>query len=407
MSLTTLNPNLLGTDSAGASKLSSAGGLVQLHSTGQFTIANTSANNISIANTGAVTLTTNTFTVGTAMYSIANGNVGIGTASANSTLTVAGTSYISGNTTIAGNSVIVASNTALTLPVGTTAQRPTGVSGMMRFNANNAAPEYYNGSAWVSLGTLDGSSPGLAAPSAAAIYNLGVRTSGLYWLKPAGWSYPAQFYCEMNLHGGGWIYLLQRQCYSTGTSNSSLPGSYLTGQSGTPNHASSNFYGVVDQNGGTKTPQDIWNAFVGSSTAGKMYAREIQTSNGSYDESQRYVSSTDGALFSWSEFTRFFSGNYSNGTWQAGAVRVYYNNGGSYVDGKTGETWSAPSLACIHSGGYDNNIYFGNGTDNYDSNWGFGLMQGGNGFPATAGSGDGGARRTNNITRWGIIGIKA
>ena len=88
MSLTTLNPNLLGTDSAGASKLSTTGGLVQLHSTGQFTIANTTANNISIANTGAVTLTqgltsntltvsTNTATVGTSLYVIANGNVGI------------------------------------------------------------------------------------------------------------------------------------------------------------------------------------------------------------------------------------------------------------------------------------------------------------------------------------------
>lgn len=55
MPITTLNPNLLGTDSAGASKLSTAGGLVQLHSTGVFTIANTSANNISVANTGAIT----------------------------------------------------------------------------------------------------------------------------------------------------------------------------------------------------------------------------------------------------------------------------------------------------------------------------------------------------------------
>lgn len=55
MALTALNPNLLGTDSAGASKLSTAGGLVQLHSTGVFTIANTSANNISVANTGAIT----------------------------------------------------------------------------------------------------------------------------------------------------------------------------------------------------------------------------------------------------------------------------------------------------------------------------------------------------------------
>ena len=54
MPLTSLNPNLLGTDSSGASKLSTAGGLVQLHSTGVFTIANTSANTLFISNTGLV-----------------------------------------------------------------------------------------------------------------------------------------------------------------------------------------------------------------------------------------------------------------------------------------------------------------------------------------------------------------
>ena len=54
MALTSLNPNLLGTDSAGASKLSTTGGLVQLHSTGQFVVANNSANSFYVSNTGLV-----------------------------------------------------------------------------------------------------------------------------------------------------------------------------------------------------------------------------------------------------------------------------------------------------------------------------------------------------------------
>lgn len=54
MPITTLNPNLLGTDSSGASKLSTTGGLVQLHSTGVFAIANNTANNLHIANTGLI-----------------------------------------------------------------------------------------------------------------------------------------------------------------------------------------------------------------------------------------------------------------------------------------------------------------------------------------------------------------
>jgi hypothetical protein len=45
--------------------------------------------------------------------------------------------------------------TALKLPSGTTAQQPTGVSGMLRFNSETAAFEGFTGSAWGSLGGAD------------------------------------------------------------------------------------------------------------------------------------------------------------------------------------------------------------------------------------------------------------
>jgi hypothetical protein len=38
----------------------------------------------------------------------------------------------------------------LTLPVGTTAQRPTAVVGMIRYNTTTATTEIYNGTSWVS-----------------------------------------------------------------------------------------------------------------------------------------------------------------------------------------------------------------------------------------------------------------
>ena len=37
---------------------------------------------------------------------------------------------------------------AITIPVGTTAQRPTGVNGMIRYNTSNNTFEAYVGSAW-------------------------------------------------------------------------------------------------------------------------------------------------------------------------------------------------------------------------------------------------------------------
>lgn len=41
---------------------------------------------------------------------------------------------------------------AITLPAGTTAQEPTGVQGMLRFNTTTSQFEGYNGSAWASVG---------------------------------------------------------------------------------------------------------------------------------------------------------------------------------------------------------------------------------------------------------------
>ena len=41
---------------------------------------------------------------------------------------------------------------AITVPAGTTAQEPTGVQGMLRFNTSLASFEGYNGTAWGAIG---------------------------------------------------------------------------------------------------------------------------------------------------------------------------------------------------------------------------------------------------------------
>lgn len=48
--------------------------------------------------------------------------------------------------------VVLGTTTATTLPVGTTAQRPTGASGMIRFNSTLGQFEGFNGSLWSSVG---------------------------------------------------------------------------------------------------------------------------------------------------------------------------------------------------------------------------------------------------------------
>ena len=42
---------------------------------------------------------------------------------------------------------------AIILPTGTTAQRPTGVNGMMRYNSNTSKIEVFVASAWANVST--------------------------------------------------------------------------------------------------------------------------------------------------------------------------------------------------------------------------------------------------------------
>ena len=66
-------------------------------------------------------------------------------------------SQIAPDQTLNGN-VSVSGTGALTLPVGTTAQRPSPVTGMSRINSTTGFQEYYNGTSWISV---VGSNPSL------------------------------------------------------------------------------------------------------------------------------------------------------------------------------------------------------------------------------------------------------
>ena len=99
--------------------------------------------------------------------------------------------------------MILSGTGSLTLPKGTTAQRPTAVSGMIRFNTTNSKPEYYNGTTWVTVGASgDGSSYSNPASSAKSIKAIvGNPSSGVYWLQVANVNSgnPFECYCDFTI----------------------------------------------------------------------------------------------------------------------------------------------------------------------------------------------------------------
>jgi hypothetical protein len=60
------------------------------------------------------------------------------------------TTYFNGTTGVTSDSFESTTTDFITLPSGTTAQRPTGVIGMIRFNTTISSTEVYNGTTWVS-----------------------------------------------------------------------------------------------------------------------------------------------------------------------------------------------------------------------------------------------------------------
>jgi hypothetical protein len=51
--------------------------------------------------------------------------------------------------------VVISGTTALQIPVGTVAERPTATKGMIRFNDDDDVVEVYNGTSWVAVGSVN------------------------------------------------------------------------------------------------------------------------------------------------------------------------------------------------------------------------------------------------------------
>jgi len=109
-------------------------------------VATVQTANISAYNTTSNTsLTTGNTTAGGLVTALYTGGVVIQSNSSTNAINISAT----GDTTINGN-------TAVTIPTGNVAQRPSGITGMLRLNTDISRFEGYNGSNWGSLGGATG-----------------------------------------------------------------------------------------------------------------------------------------------------------------------------------------------------------------------------------------------------------
>ena len=156
--------------------------------------SNAATTNVSSISFGSTGLTPSTATTGAVTVAgtlvVGNGGTGLTTITAGRILYGAGTSAIgnsaslfwdSANSRFGVNTATPAVTTelvgtdAMLIPKGTTGNRPTGVSGYLRFNTTTTEFEGYNGTAWASVG-------------GAALSNDTSTTSNIYPLSAAATS---------------------------------------------------------------------------------------------------------------------------------------------------------------------------------------------------------------------------
>jgi hypothetical protein len=112
---------------------------------------NLSALNISTANVTATGAGAFTGNVSAANFSTAGNSAVTGNSNVGGILTVTGNAAVGGNLTVTGSGAFNATS-ALKIPVGTTAQQPTPITGQIRYNSTINQYEGYFASSWGQLG---------------------------------------------------------------------------------------------------------------------------------------------------------------------------------------------------------------------------------------------------------------
>lgn len=174
----------------------------------------------------------------------------------------------------------------------------------------------------------DGLTPETAAHSALDLMAQGQTNSGLYWIKPEGYPYPAvQIYCDLQNDDGGWMQVF---AIHKGHSPTSAVGAYWT----TPQAAADD---VNTPLANVATPQDPANSFLLPETFWLMAARgeireEYAISGGSWPNNTNRV-----VTFIGGRTAAGLEGNYLSNEIMATARECFgYTTRGSTLYGFTG-----------------------------------------------------------------------
>ena len=85
---------------------------------------------------------------------VANGSPGFTFNKSSNTLSVVNVSSPTGAVSVTSNLDLSLASSSLRIPVGTTAQRPAGANGAIRFNSDTSSLELYNGTSWVNYAPI-------------------------------------------------------------------------------------------------------------------------------------------------------------------------------------------------------------------------------------------------------------
>ena len=260
--------------------------------------------------------------------------VGIGTAAPHT-----GTALDLGSNTTASNSTVL-------LPIGSSAARPTGINGMIRYNSSTSAVEGYINNTWTSFSTA-ANGPAISALTAAiGTNNIDNATFAQTWTWNTLTTQNALTLSSTSETTGSLLNLSNTNtASSTGAvlnANTASTGTAYAIEgiaSGTANTG----YGIYAANtGGSGSNYGLYATDNSSGTGTAIYAAETNTSNTGYAIYATNSSTTNGLTL----------GNYNgNGSAIYATETAANNNTVSIYAANTGATNTGVALWAINSGG--------------------------------------------------------